>query len=81
MMDTSEHQKVCPGEDEKCGLCDDRMPRRLLEAHMRDPAALAKHVSLLASHVSQLRAENAELKKRATCTPETPGRTYPAHVS
>jgi hypothetical protein len=61
----------CLEEEAECGLCHDRMLRRLLEGHMVEPSVQARHLNLMArsladltSKYTNLQAEHAELKKR-----------------
>jgi hypothetical protein len=63
-LNTESHRETCPEEEVRCGICKERMPRRLLEKHRTDGTTQAKHLDLLASQVVELRAENAALKKR-----------------
>jgi hypothetical protein len=54
----------CPEEEVPCGLCKDRMLRRLLQGHMVDPMVQATHMNVMASKVAELEAENATLKRK-----------------
>jgi hypothetical protein len=67
-------EEECPEHVVACGICEDPMPRKLLEGHRASPAVIAKHERLLAKHhrlmakqervVDELRAENGTLKRK-----------------
>jgi hypothetical protein len=71
-MHAAKHtEEECPEEEVPCGLCKDRMLRRLLQGHMVDPMVQAKHMNVMASKVAELtsmcaelRTENATLKRK-----------------